>query len=426
MSSNLATPTNRSLEKSRLFSKVRQKGKKSAPSIYELEFEVEEPNSNENTEMAHQVITKDCSGDLSKRWHVEYYIINPETKKRERKRDYGYINKYKTADERYTALKELKAKVIETLDGEISNKTAFKYSGSDSITYYMNEYLRVKRPTLERESNKLYTGSLKCFHNFLKEKNLSHVQPHFITKQLAVEFINKQTKTLSNRSVNNHMEFVKGFFNYLNENYDNVILKNPFSKIVKLPSKSETHVAYSKKQAQEIGEYLSVHDPNLLLYCRFIAYGFLRCKETRNLKIGDIDMDNRTITLSAKSAKTKKRVVKPMLDTLYNYLLDLDLHKFQPNNYVFTINGLPGPKPTYGNFFQKRYKKVKKHFGLSELYTIYSFRHTFVCDLLNSGANWHEIMKYTGHTTFAAFEKYARSLINKPAVDLSTNISINF
>lgn len=405
---------------------MRQKSKASAPSIYDLEFEVEEPNSNQNTEMAHQVLIKDCSGDISKRWYVEYYIVNPETKQRERKRDYGYVNKYKTTDERYTALRELKGKVIELLDGEISNKTVFKHCNSDSITYYMNEYLRVKRPTLERESNKLYTGSLKCFHNFLKEKNLSHVQPHFITKQICQEFLYEQSKTVSNRSVNNHMEFVRGFFNYLVDTYEGVLLKNPFSKIVKLPSKSENHVAYTKKQAEKISEYLTERDPNLLMFCRFVAYGFLRCKETRNLKIGDIDMDKRTITLNAKIAKTKKRVVKPMLDTLYNYLLELDLQKYPPNFYVFTINNVPGPNKAYDNCFQKRYKKVKDHFGLSELYTIYSFRHTFVCELLNSGASWHEIMKYTGHTTFAAFEKYARSLLNKPATDLSNNISIHF
>ena len=426
MSSNLATPTDRSLEKSRLLSKVRQVRQKSAPSIYDLEFEVEEPNSKQNTEMAHQVIIKDCSGDLSKRWYVEYYTVNPETKKRERKRDYGYVNKHKTINERYSSIKELKAKIIEDLDGEISAKRDFKYTGTDSITYYMNEYLRIKRLTIERESNKLYTGSLNCFHKFLKEKNLSHVQPHFITKQVAIEFINKQMASLSNRSVNNHLEFVKGFFNYLLNNYDGVIIKNPFAKITKLPSKSETHVAYSKKQAQEISEYLTDNDPVLLTYCRFIAYGFLRCKEARGLKVGDIDMDKRTITLSAKSAKVKKRVVKPMLDTLYNYLLELELHRYSPKDYLFTINGRPGMQPVYGNYFQKRYKKVKNHFGLSELYTIYSFRHTFVCELLNSGANWHEIMKYTGHTTFAAFEKYARSLMNKPAEDLSANISINF
>jgi hypothetical protein len=35
-------------------------------------------------------------------------------------------------------------------------------------------------------------------------------------------------------------------------------------------------------------------------------------------------------------------------------------------------------------------------------------------------------MKYTGHTTFAAFEKYARSILNKPAEDLSSKININF
>lgn len=425
-SSNLATPTSKNPVNTGFFSLSAPKKSKSAPSIYELEFEVEGPYSKTDTEMLNQIKSIDCGGDLNKRWYVEYYVLDNQSKKRVRKRDYGFINKFKEKDLRYQALNDLRATVLQKLESSISQNDDFKYEDTNNVTYYMNEYLRIKRRTLEKESNKLYTGSLKVFHAFLKTRNATHLQPHLISKQLINDFINEQCKTMCNRSVNNHFENVKGFFSFLIKNYDNVLIKNPCAGILKLPSKSENHIAYSKKQAQEISEYLKENDMAMLQFCRFVAYGFLRCKETRNLKIGDIDFDKRTITLSAQNAKTNRRTVKPILNTLFQYLIEMDLQKYPSNYYVFSIGGKPSNKKTYTNHFQKKYQKVKKHFGLNEKYTIYSFRHTFVCELLDSGASWHEIMKYTGHTTFSAFEKYARSILNKPATDLSSSININF
>jgi integrase len=426
LSSNLATPTGKTPEKSGVFSKVRQTKKASAPSIYDLEFTVEGPNSNLNIEEMHNIKIIDCQGDLSKRWYVEYYITDSKTQKKQRKREYGFVNKIHCPTERYEALTLLKSIIIQKLESKIEYNHLVNHTDDNTITYYMNEYLRVKRRTIERESNKLYTGSLKCFHNYLKSKNMATIKPHLISKKVILDFLNEQSKTVSNRSVNNHLEFIKAFFNYLINNHEGVLLKNPCFGVQKLPSNSENHIAYSRNQAQKISEYLKENDVTMLHFCRFIAYGFLRCKETRNLKVGDIDFDKRTITLSAKNAKTKKRMIKPILETFFNYLLDMKIKDCNPNYYIFTVDGKPGPKKCYDNYFQKRFKKVKKNFSLNEKYTIYSFRHTFVCELLDSGASWHEIMKYTGHTTFTAFEKYARSILNKPAQDLSSNIKINF
>ena len=167
-------------------------------------------------------------------------------------------------------------------------------------------------------------------------------------------------------------------------------------------------------------------DLQLLQYCRFVAFGFLRCNEARKLRVGDIDFNRKTITLPVDSVKSKKRTVKPILSVIYNHLLEMNIKDLPTNYFVFSTNGAPGTHQTYECYFQKRYAKVKKKFNLNEKYTIYSFRHTFVCELLDSGASWHEIMKYTGHTTMAAFEKYARSILNKPAADLSDNINIKF
>jgi hypothetical protein len=46
--------------------------------------------------------------------------------------------------------------------------------------------------------------------------------------------------------------------------------------------------------------------------------------------------------------------------------------------------------------------------------------------MLANNAKWHEIMKYTGHTTMEAFSKYAKALLNQPAEDLSIYIDKTF
>jgi integrase len=399
--------------------------KVSAPSIYDIVFEVEGPYLND-IEMLHKINCINCNGDVTKRWYVEYYITCPETNKSLRKREYGFVNKEKAPEARQELLYKLKSQIIHKIEVETGAKDVFISNDKKSVTAYMNEYLAEKRKVLEFESIRTYVKALKIFHKYLKDNNLTAAEPKEITKQTMILFRNSLTKKNVNRTVNNQLDFIKSFFSYIIKNYDHVLYKNPCDNIDKLPSKSESHIAYTKKQAQDISKYLQKNDVQLLNYCRFVALGFLRCKETRNLKVGDIDFDKKTITLSAKIGKTHKRTVKPMLETLYQHVLEMNIRNLPAHYYVFTTQRKPGTRITFDNYFQKNYKKVKKKFGLSNKHTIYSFRHTFVCELLDSGASWHEIMKYTGHTTFAAFEKYARSILNKPATDLSSSIKINF
>lgn len=399
--------------------------KSSASSGNNVEFRAEGPNEN-STEMIHQIKCINCSGNVTQRWYVEYYIIDEKTQVRVRKREYGYVNKEKDHDKRYVLLLNLKQEIIQRIEQSSSERNIFINADPNSITHYINEYLFESTKINDPTTVKSYTIYLTAFQKFLKTKGASHLSPNTVTKQMMYEFRDQQSAKLTNRGVNNYMDSVKGFFSFLIKKYDNVLFKNPCGSILKLASKSENHVAYTKVQAEILSTYLNENDLILLQYCRFVAYGFLRCKETRNLRVGDIDFERKTITLPASRVKSRKRTVKPMLDTLYNHLLAMKLQEFPSNYYVFTTNGEPGLKKTYDCYFQKRYALVKKKFGLSNLHTIYSFRHTFVCELLDSGASWHEIMKYTGHTTFASFEKYARSILNKPAVDLSANIKINF
>jgi integrase len=371
-------------------------------------------------QMKHQIKAINCHGDIRGRWYVEYYADNT------RHRVYGGINKEKDLAKRTQLLEELLNSTIQQFAVNTIKKGDFITQTNESITFYMNEYLREKKQVLEPKTVKLYKLYLGCFFNFLKTKQLQNNAPNKITKQIVYEFRAYKSRQLKNRSVNNYIDCIKGFFAHIIKRYDYVLIKNPCENLVKLQNKSENHVAYSQQQAIEISKFLSANDIQMLNFCRFVGYGFLRCKETRYLKISDINFDNKTITLPASSIKSKVRTVKPMLNSFFELVEKMDIKNYPNHYYVFSPGGTPGLKIASDSYFRKKFKRVKDHFKFSNLHTIYSFRHTMVCDLLGSGASWHEIMKYTGHTTFSAFEKYARSIMNKPAEDLSDKINIKF
>jgi integrase len=397
----------------------------SAPTGQDIVLGVEGPNT-KTIEMMHQIKCVTCNGNVNQRWYVEYYTTDVATLKRVRKREYGFINKEKNPDVRNNLLLQLKAQIINQLELDHKKRADLQLGEANTTNYYINKYILEKKKVLEAITVKNYGHYLDNFKHYLTSKSQLQQPPHKITKQVIYEYRDTLTYKLTNRGVNNHMDCLKGFFAYLISNYDGVLVKNPVSGITKLQSKSENHIAYSKQQAESISKHLLEHDLQLLQYCRFVAYGFLRCNEARKLKVGDIDFNRKTITLPVDSIKSKKRTVKPVLDVLFNHIIDMNLRDLPSDYYVFSTNGKPGLNQTYECYFQKRYAKVKKKFNLNEKYTIYSFRHTFVCELLDSNNKWHEIMKYTGHTTMAAFEKYARSIMNKPATDLSSSIKINF
>lgn len=429
VSSNLATPTAGTPEKSGVLFLSAPKKKVSAPSIYEIEFsadhdfgfEAEGPNHSTQIEMLEFKLC-DYNGDISKRWYVEFYAPD-------RKRVYGRVNVSKDPVQRKYLLIKLSEKLSQQYNLKKNNDPviSFPVADKDNITFHMNAYIQAKREVLAKDSIKNITGSLVYFHEYLKRHQLTLVRPSEIKKNNISLFLQELPSHLSNRSKKNHLEFICSFFNYLINNYEDVLLKNPCHGIDKIKTKSEKNIAYSRKLANAIIAHLKEkRDFNTLNFCRFVGIGFIRPKEARMLKIGDIDFDRRTITLPAKNAKVTERTVKPLLDVFFKYLLEMNLQGYPPDYYVFTVSGVPGPKGAYQNCFQKRFKKVKDVFGLSKNHSLYGFRHSVVCDLLKSKAAWTEIMKYTGHETFDAFQEYAKSLMDEPAEDLSAGVLINF
>lgn len=402
----------------------------SAPKVRQVftdnDFMVEELKIKVMKTLLNRIKINDCGRNIRSRWYVDYSLYNPDEKKYVRKRAYGFINKEKDPDKRLELLlnleKEIKLQVSQGFKD--SNPYYNKSKAVQSISFYLREYLKEKRISLRKTSFKTISTTPNYFYKFLQKKSWLDKQPALITKNIIKEFKNELMVNLKNRTINNHMEFLSAFFNYIINNYDDVLFKNPCKGLDKLPSRSEKHVRYTTEMTHKISAHLSEQNIHLLNFIHFVGYGFLRPNEIINLRIGDIDWHNKTITLPAMHAKTGKRKTKKLMQVFYDHLVKMNIQNYNSSYYVFTIKGIPGRKKVYANYFGRLFRKyVKVKFNLSKLHTIYGFRHTFVSELIQNGAPIQEIMKYTGHETLDAFQSYAQGIIDMPAEDLSGYIT---
>lgn len=93
-------------------------------------------------------------------------------------------------------------------------------------------------------------------------------------------------------------------------------------------------------------------DPQLWLAAQFMFYCFIRPKELRFMKIKHLDLFEGRITLYADITKPNKTRIVDIQKTFLNKLISqYKLHKYNEEDYVFTILKEPGETPVGKNYF---------------------------------------------------------------------------
>lgn len=153
-----------------------------------------------------------------------------------------------------------------------------------------------------------------------------------------------------------------------------------------------------------------IKDPELFNYAKWIYYSCMRPKEIRLLRVQDIDLVSRQIKIPRPNDKTGDRLV-PICDELFGLIREKRIDRANINHYVFGKNQSVSPDYVYVDYFRRRYQKLKDLLHLDYNYTLYSWRHTRVMDLIVAGFDDNQVMTLTGHRDRTAFEAYKRDLI---------------
>lgn len=302
------------------------------------------------------------------------------------------------------------------------------------------DYLRIKRRYSER-TVALYTNAATDYLQFVYPEKLTQptqpTQP--VTDQDLIDALNYQLirgyvahcldNNLNPRTVNLKLSALSTLCSYLVKQQQ--LTTNPVKDILRPKEKKRLPSFFTEDSIKEYLDSPIQTDNtdnitttyqalrNRLIITLLFDTG-LRRAEATSLKLSNIDLSRKTITIIGKG--NKQRSV-PLIDSLcekigdYLTLRSEFLKTIQPDNqpttqtdaFFLTDTG----KPIYLEFINRVVKSELTNAHLAGKKTPHTLRHSFATALLNDGADLNSIKEVLGHSSLAATEVYTHNSFEK-------------
>ncbi len=313
--------------------------------------------------------------DLEKNWFVYWY------EGRTRKRLYGDINKASTRDGRREAAENL----IAQLQAEQRRKVS---KAEEAIRAYIaKNAARWRKSTLEH-----YQGKANMLFDHLAGR-----EP---TRSLLAEFLQRLQDSRHPTTYNKYVVTLKKLL--AEAGYRHLL-----DGVENLRASSTPARYFQRHQARRLLAAIDEQDEDLGLFVRFLYYCFIRPRELRRLRVGDILLEEGEIRVPGKVSKNAKTQFVVIPHCFLPHLAPL--FDRPPGEYVF-----PSPadksKPAGKNTMYRRHKKFLDALGFGEGYTLYSWKHTGAVAAAKAGVSIKELQLQLRHHSLDETDKYLRQM----------------
>ena len=272
----------------------------------------------------------------------------------------------------------------------------------ENLEYYL-EYLEYqKHYSFYTVDN--YREDLEEFFAYLDREGLSYLKLEYSDIRLYLMYL-KDERKLKASSIDRHLSSLRGYYQYLEK--ENKVKSNVFS-FIRGPKKDKILPHYF--EYNEIEELFSINDMNNPLGVRNqlileLLYGTgVRVSELVNIKINDINKEQRKIKIFGKGSKERYVLYGDYAsDVLDKYLKDIYPSLRKQGDYLI-LNSHGGKITTTGVAYllDEMIKKTSIHKNISP----HMLRHTFATHLLNEGCDILSVQELLGHESLSSTQVY--------------------
>jgi len=365
--------------------------------------------------------------------YILFYQTDPITGIRVRFRPTHDLNRIKDTKHQDAKAREIVAEINKRLPlGYPYEQTKAVQLDIVTIEAALRIAMDIKRKKIKNDkSYNSYEVQKVGLTRFCWERGLLEVDVKSFDRSMAFQYIDfiQEANGVKNRTVNNYIIIVKSLFNVLMER--GLISENPFSRFQSLKTERRYRREFNDFERRIVAKYISEHDPLLFLAVLMVYYCFLRPKDIRHLRFGQIDMKKQLIFTPAGTSKNAqdKYVTIPEVMLAYMILMP-ELERFPQHYYVFGENGLPGLKKIGANTINYRHRKVleylEKESYLDDIsgLSLYSWKYTGNQALFDMNINLRDIQRQNRHHSITVTEIYAEQFApeNKSIRDLRHDI----
>lgn len=284
-------------------------------------------------------------------------------------------------------------------------KNKIKMGGTDkniTLEEAFEKFVKMKTiNNLAKETIEYYRYCFKFFKEYCnKEKIFLCIEITEETFYNALEYL-KETHSISSVTVNTHIRGLRAIlYFFMERGYISSF------KIKLIKSEKPIKEVYTDNEIEKLIEKPNIKKCSFLEFRNWAIVCYLlgtgnRLKTLRNLKVGDIDIDNMDIKL--KTVKNKKPYIIPMSNSLKSVLIEYLAHRGgDEDDYLFctqygTQMASEGVKTAITKY--NRGRGVEKR-------SIHLFRHTFAKNWIMSGGDILRLQKILGHSTLDMVKEY--------------------
>ena len=265
--------------------------------------------------------------------------------------------------------------------------------------YFLKSILDQKNYSIKTFEN--YNRDLSKFFRFLKEYKINDIKK--ITKEtIRLYFLKQKNNNISNRTLGRYYSSLNSFFIYSIEH--EYIDSNPL-KFIDYPKYTKKIPEYiydsqlEKLLNEKTSENIEIELRNKLIIYLLLDTG-VRVSELVNIKVSDIDIEERIIRVLGKGSKERFVFFTSKTKELLVSYLCKRKEKALVNNLLINYKG----EKLTERSVQKIIKLVGEKIGL-DIHP-HLLRHTFATDLLNKGADIRMIQELLGHENLDTTQIY--------------------
>jgi integrase len=155
-------------------------------------------------------------------------------------------------------------------------------------------------------------------------------------------------------------------------------------EVHQLREKEKKREPLSAAALARMREYLYNTDRHFLLACMMEYYTFIRPDEMRHLRIGNVSVSRKEITVPADVAKNRKERTVGLNQKVILMMMDLNIFDAPSQYYIFGEELKPGPEMIYLNRFRLEWKKMRTALRWPDSYQFYSLKDSGIRDLANA------------------------------------------
>lgn len=245
-----------------------------------------------------------------------------------------------------------------------------------------------------------YQDDLIKFSNFLKDNNINNIKN--VTYQTIRDYLNfLYIKKEATKSVTRNISSLRTFFHYLQS--EGIITNNPMTLVSNPKQEKKLPHYLTYDEVEELLRVTSGDDifdirDNMIIELLYSTG--LRVGELVNIKLKDIDYNEKSIKVLGKGSK--ERIVyfgTPALNKLKRYLdIRPDIIN-DPSNPYLLIN-------KRGNKLQERavrsiFEGIIKKNHLSIEFSPHTLRHTYATHMLDEGMDIKSVQELLGHSSIS-------------------------